>query len=125
MRNTRAFFLPLAVAILLSFFTIHAWAGDKIAVVQYELKPVGYVDSGKYLKTEWNAKLRNGASEHVKFNVTIVFVDSSNEVLKEATSEGELNAHETKSFKDTVLVKVDVAAKIASTRVIIDEIADP
>lgn len=125
MRNIRAFFLPLAVAILLSFFTFHAWAGDKIAVVQYELKPVGYVDSGKHLKTEWNAKLRNGAQEAVKFKVTVVFVDSSNEILKEATSEFELKGHETKSFTDTVLVKTDVAGKIASTRLKIDEIVDP
>lgn len=124
MRNTGAFFLPLAVAILLSFFAIQAWAGDKISVVQYELKPVGYVNSGKYLKTEWSAKLRNGAPEHVKFNVTIVFVDSSNEILKEATSEWELNAHETRSLKDTVLLETAVAGKIASTRVKIDELPD-
>lgn len=124
MGNTRTFFLPLAAAILLSYFTMHAWAGDKISVVQYELKPVEYVDYGKKLKTEWTAKLRNGVSETVKFTVTIVFVDSDNEILKEATCECELQAHETKSFKDTVLVESDVAGKIASTRVKIDEITD-
>lgn len=124
MGNTRTFFLPFAAACLLSFLTMNAWAGDKISVVQYELKPVEAVDYGRYIKTEWTAKLRNGVSETVKFAVTIVFVDSDNEILKEATRECELQAHETKSFKDTVLLESDVANKIASTRLKIDEITD-
>lgn len=124
MGNTRTFFLPLAAAFLFSFFSTHAWASEKISVLQYELKPVESVEFGKYIKTEWNAKFRNGISEPVTFSVTIVFVDSNNEILKEATSQCELEAHETRSFKDTVLVETSVAKKIASTRVKIDEIAD-
>jgi hypothetical protein len=124
MGNIRTFFLPLAAGSLLFFFATHAWAGDKISVVQYGLKPVEAVKSGRFIKTEWNAKLRNGASELVKFTVTIVFVDSADEILKEATSQHELQAHETKTFQDTVLVKMEIAKRIATTRVKIDEISD-
>jgi hypothetical protein len=124
MRIIRRFFLPIAVVFLLAFFVVHAKAGDKIAVVQYELKPIASVDSGKYVKTEWNAKIRNRASEVVKFSVTIVFVDSNNETLKETTSQCELKAQQTKSFKDTVLVESSIANKIASTRVKLKEISD-
>jgi len=124
MLNIRTFCLPLAAALLLAAFTMHAWASDKISVVQYELKPVASVDAGRYIKTEWNAKLRNGAPEPVNFSVTIIFVDGNNNVLKESTSQCELEAHETRSFKDTVLVESSLASKIASTRVKIDEISD-
>jgi cell division protein FtsB len=124
MRITGRFYLPVAAVILLFFFALHAWAGEKVAVVQYQLKPIASVDSGRFIKTEWNAKIRNRASETVKFSVTIVFVDSNNETLKETTSECELKAQQTKSFKDTVLVESDIASKIASTRVKLDEISD-
>jgi hypothetical protein len=103
---------------------MHAWAGDKIAVVKYELKPVASVDSGRFIKTEWNAKIRNRSSESVVFSITIVFVDSRNETLKEATSQCELAAQTTKSFKDTVLVESSIANRIASTRVQLKEITD-
>lgn len=124
MGNTRTFFLPIAAALMLSLFAVHAWAAEKIVVVQYELKPVEAVDSGRFIKTEWNATIRNRASEPVKFSVTIVFVDGDNETLKESTCQCELKAQETKPFKGTVLVKSSVANKIASTRVKIEEITD-
>jgi cell division protein FtsB len=124
MRNARRFCLPIAVVYLLTFFAVNAWGGEKIAVVQYELKPIASVDSGRYIKTEWNAKIRNRASEAVKFSVTILFVDSNNETLKETTKQCELKAQQTKSFTDTVLVESSVANKIASTRVQLKETAD-
>lgn len=124
MRIIGRFFLPIAVVFLLSFFALHAWGAEKVAVVQYQLKPIASVDSGKYIKTEWSAKIRNRASETVKFSVTILFVDSNNETLKETTSQCELKAQQTKSFKDTVLVESSVANKIASTRVKLKEISD-
>jgi cell division protein FtsB len=124
MRITGRFYLPVAAVILLFFFALHAWAGEKVAVVQYQLKPIASVDSGRFIKTEWNAKIRNRASEAVKFSVTILFVDSNNETLKETTKQCELKAQQTKSFTDTVLVESSVANKIASTRVQLKETAD-
>lgn len=122
MGNIRIFFLEIAVLFLFFFFSVHAWAADKVAVVQYELKPVESVNSGRQIKTQWNARLRNKTSGPVSFSITIVFVDSNNETLKEATSQCELEAYETKSFKDTVLVKTSIANKIASTRLKIGEV---
>jgi hypothetical protein len=124
MGNIRTFFLLFAAIFLLSFFTFHALAADKISVVQYELKPIASVDSGRYIKTEWSAKLRNNVSETVKFSMTIIFVDSDNETLKETTSKGELNPHQTKTFKDTVLVEASVAGRIASTRATVEEMTE-
>ena len=125
MRNIRKLFPVGAVALLLVFYAVHAWAGEKIAVVQYDgLKPVEYVDNGRSIKTKWSAKIRNGASETVNFSVTVVLVDSNNETLKEATSKCELGAHETKSFSDTVLVDASVAKRIASTRLTLQEIVE-
>lgn len=124
MGNTRTFLVQIAAAFLLLFFGMNAWAGEEIAVVQYELKPVEAVDSGRKIKTEWNAKLRNKTSGPVSFEVTIVFLNSDNEILKEATSQCELDAYETKSFKGTVLVEMLTANKIASTRVKIGEVTN-
>ena len=124
MVKARICFLSVVVVLLLAFLNLPAWAGGKIAVVQYELKPVKTVDSGRFIKTEWNAKIRNRASESVKFSVTILFVDSNNDTLKETTSQCELSAKETKNFKDTVLVEAAIATKIASTRVTVKEITE-
>lgn len=121
MGRTRTFFLPVAVVFLLALINSHAWAGGKLAVVQYALKAIESVDSGRYIKTEWNAKIRNRASEPVSFTVTIVFVDSNNDVLKEASSPCELQAQQTKSFSDTVLLEASIASRIATTRVRLNE----
>lgn len=120
MVSSRTFFLPLAVTLFLAL-TCTALAGGKIQVVKYELKPVETVDSGRYIKTEWSAKIRNRASETVTFEITIFFVDSSNETIKEATSSCELQAQETKTFSDTLLLETSIANKVASTRVSLDE----
>jgi hypothetical protein len=124
MEHSRTFFLPAAVVFFLVFTCTTAWAGEKIQVVKYGLKAVESVDSGRYIKTEWSAKIRNGASEQVNFEITIAFVDSNNEVLKEASSQCELEPHQTKTFTDTVLLDADVAGKVASTKVSIDENAN-
>lgn len=121
MANARAFFVSIAGVFVLGFFALHAWANDNIAVVQYELKPVESVDSGRYIKTEWNAKIRNKTSQPVKFLVTIIFVDSDNETLKEVASQCELSAHQTKTFKDTALIETSIASRTASTRVTVEE----
>jgi len=121
MGNIRTFFLPFAATFLLLFFAAHALAAEKIAVVQYEVRPIEAVDSGRYIKTEWSAKIRNRASEDVKFTVTILFVDNANETLQETTSQGELSAQQTKTFKDTVLLEAAITGRIASTRVTVKE----
>ena len=121
MAKARTLFMSVAVIFLMAVSPMHAFAEGKIAVLQYQLKPVAAVDSGRYIKTQWDAKVSNRASELVKFTLTVVFVDSSNKILKEAASQCELNAHETRSFTDTVLVEAAVANKIASTRVKIVE----
>jgi hypothetical protein len=123
MGHTRIYIISAAVAFLIALFSFGSWAADKVVVLEYNLKPVGYVESGKYLKTEWSAKLRNRISEPVSFDITIVFFDSSNSELKQDTTQGQLKAQETKTFSNTVLLDASLASKIASTRALIDETA--
>lgn len=121
MGYSRTFFLPLAVVFFLALMCTSAWAGGKIAVVNYELKPVETVDAGRYIKAEWNAKIRNRASETVNFNIEINFIDSNSEVLKTVSKECELSAQQTKTFTDTVLLEEAIARKVATTKVELEE----
>jgi len=106
---------------LLSYFAINALAGGKVAILEYALKPVAAIDSGRRIKSEWRATIQNRASEPVRFTVTIVFVDGNNEEISQAQTQCELNARETKTFSDTVILEAKIANKIASTRVAIVE----
>lgn len=121
MGRTRISIMWIGAVILIAYFTINAFAGGKLAVLGYSLKPVETLDSGRLVKTEWNAKVRNRASEPVHFTITIFFVDSKNEEISQAQAKCELNAGETKTFSDTVTLEANIARKIASTRVAIDE----
>ncbi len=122
MGNARTFFLLIAAAFLSITIAANVQASEKIVVLQYQLKPVESVESGKYIKTEWNAKIRNRASEPVNFSITIAFLNNENEVLKETTSKHSLLAQETKSFKDTMLLEASIASKVSTTKVILKEI---
>lgn len=122
MGYARIITILIAAVFMIALIPFGSWAAEKVIVVEYNLKPIGYINSGRSLKTEWSAKVRNRASESVSFDITIVFVDSSNSELKHVTSKGQLKAKETKTFSDTVFLDSSIAAKIASTRALIDEI---
>ena len=121
MGRTRISIVSIVAVILIAYFAINALAGGKVVITEYNLKPVASIDSGRRIKTEWSAKVRNRAPEPVTFTITIFFVDSNNDEITQAQAQCELNAKETKTFSDTVILDAVVANKIASTRVAIEE----
>lgn len=121
MGRARISIVWIITVILIVYFAINAFAGGKVVIQEYNLKPVASIDSGRRIKTEWSAKVRNRAPEPVTFTITIFFVDSNNEEISQAKAQCELNARETKTFSDTVILDAVIANKIASTRVAIDE----
>ena len=121
MRRARISIMWIVPVILIAYFAINAFAGGKVAILEYNLKPVESLDSGRSIKTEWSAKVRNRASETVNFKITIFFIDQNNEEISKAQADCELKARETKTFSDTVVLEASLAKKIASTRVSIDE----
>jgi hypothetical protein len=122
MNFSRLIMASVICVLLQILFLPGAWAGEKIALKEYALVPVEAVSSGKYIKTEWHAKLQNRAAEPVSFVLTIIFVDENSETIKETKTQGELAASEIKTFSDTVLLESDLATKVASTRVSINEL---
>lgn len=121
MGRARISIMWIVAVILMAYFALNAFAGGKTAILEYNLKPVESLDSGQRIKTEWSAKVRNRAPEPVNFTITIFFIDGNNEEITQAQAQCELNAKETKTFSDTVILDANLANKIASTRVAIDE----
>ena len=125
MERSRIMLIPVLAVFLMICFSMNSWAYDKIAVMEYSLKPIESLESGRLIKTRWTAKLRNRVSEPVSFSITIIFVGRNNEELKQAKVLGELKALETKTFSDTVTLETALANRIASTRVSIDDASTP
>lgn len=121
MKRARISIMLIVAVSLFAYFAINALADGKVALLEYTLKPVETLDSGRRIKTEWNATIRNRAREPVRFLVTIIFVDGNNEEINQAQTQCELKAHETKTFSDTVVLDAAIANKIASTHMTIDE----
>ena len=121
MGRARISIVWIVVVILIAYSAINAFASGKVAVLEYNLKPVASLDGGRRIKTEWSAKIRNRAPEAVGFTITIFFIDGNNEEISQAQAQCELEPRETKTFSDTVILDATVASRIASTRVSIDE----
>ena len=121
MGRIRFSIMLIAGVSLIVYFAVNAMAGGKVVILEYALNPVASIDSGRLIKTEWTAKVQNRAPEQVRFKITIFFVDGNNEVVSQTESQFELTAKETKTFSDTVTLEANIANKIASTRVSIDE----
>jgi hypothetical protein len=121
MGRARIFFMSVVIVSLLSYLAINALAGGKIVILEYNLKPVTAIDSGRRIKTEWSATVENRDHKPVRFLFTIIFIDGNNEEISQVKTQCELKAKETKTFSDTVVLEATIAQKIASTRVTIDE----
>lgn len=121
MGRARISLMWIVAVFLLVYFALNAFAGGKVVILEYDLKPVKSLDSGRKIMTEWHAKVRNRAPEQVNFTITVFFIDSSNEEISRANAQFQLGARETKMLTDTVTLDAVMANKIASTRVSIEE----
>ena len=106
-----------------SICSINSWAAnDAISILNYSLKPAGYVDNDKYLQTIYNMELKNNQATNHSFQVKIVFFDKENNQLKSSKKKFDIQANETKKLTDAVTIDADVAKKVASTKGFIEDV---
>jgi hypothetical protein len=115
-------YFVLFISFLIAFCTINSWADDAISILNYSLKPMGYVDNDKYLQTIYNIELKNNQATPHSLNVKIVFFDKEKNQLKESRKKVDIKANETKIFTDAVTVEAEIAKKIASTKGFIENV---
>ena len=108
--------LILFVACLIAFCSFNSWADNVINVVNYSLKPAGYVDNNKYLQTVYNVELKNNDAASHSFDFKVVFFDKDKNHVKESVKKVEIHANETKKYTDAVLVEADLAKQISTTK---------
>jgi hypothetical protein len=122
MKKTGICLVLFVCAFLFAFGSINSWAEDAISIVNYSLKPVGYVDNDKYLQTIYNVELKNNQGTPHSFNMKVVFFDKGNNQLKSSKKKVEIAANETKKFTDAVTIEADIAKKVATTKGYIEDI---
>jgi len=117
-------YLMLSACFLLSAIcSLNSWAaGDAISILNYSLKPVGYINDDKFLQTIYTIELKNNQETKHSFSVKIVFFDKENNQLKSAKKKFEIQANETKKYTDAVTIEADLAKKIASTKGFIEDV---
>ena len=122
MKKTGIFFALLISTFIIAFCSVNSWADDVISIVNYSLKPVGYVDDNKYLQTIYNVELKNNEGTPHSFNVKVVFYDKEKNQLKESRKKVDMQANETKKFTDAVLLEPELAKQVATTKGFIENI---
>jgi len=122
MKKTGICLVLFVSAFLFVFGSTTSWAEDAISIVNYSLKPVGYVDNDKFLQTIYNVELKNNQGTAHSFNMKVVFFDKENNQLKSSKKKIELSANETKKYTDAVTIEADLAKKVATTKGYIEDI---
>jgi hypothetical protein len=122
MRKTGISLLLIISAFLILSATANSLAEDTISILNYSLKPVGYVSGDKFIQSIWNLELKNNDGASHSFNVKIVFYDKDKNQLKEVKKDATINASETKKYSDAILLEPEMAKKIASTKAFIEDV---
>jgi len=94
-----------------------------ISILNYSLKPVGYVSGNRFIQSIWNIELKNNEATPHSFNIKVVFYDKDNKQLKEVVKDVNMGATETKKFSDAVLLEPDMAKQVATTKAFIDKLS--
>jgi len=119
MRKFGISLLLIIAAFLIICAPMSLLAEDTISILNYSLKPVGYVSGDKFIQSIWNIELKNNDGAPHSFNIKVVFYDKDKNQLKEILKDADINAAETKKISDAVLLEPDLAKKIASTKAFI------
>jgi hypothetical protein len=106
----------LFVSFLIALCSLNSWADSTINILNYSLKPVGYVEDNKYLQTMYSVELKNNDAASHSFNFKVVFFDKEKNQIKESIKKVDIQANETKKYSDAVLVEADLAKQIATTK---------
>lgn len=101
---------------------MNSWGGEVISILNYSLKPVGYINDNKLLQTIYTIELKNNQDAKHSFSVKVVFFDKENNQLKTAKKKFDIQANETKKYTDAVTIEAELAKKIATTKGFIEDI---
>lgn len=77
--------------------------------------------SDKYIKIDYNVKLRNKSDKPVTSDLTIAFLDENNVKIGEGRARGSFEAGELKTITDTIVLRTSDASRIASSHVTIQK----
>jgi hypothetical protein len=122
MKKSGVYLVLLATFLLTVYCSINSWANDAISILNYSLKPVGYVDNDRFLQTIYNVELKNNQGTPHSFNMKIVFFDKGNNQLKSSKKKFDIQANETKKYTDAVTIEAELAKKVATTKGYIEDI---
>ena len=101
---------------------MNLFAEDTISIVNYSLKPVGYVSGDRFIQSIWNIELKNNEASAQNFNIKVVFYDKDKNQLKEVIKDANINGSETKKYSDAVLLEPEMAKKVATTKAFIEKL---
>ena len=101
---------------------MNLFAEDTISIVNYSLKPVGYVSGDRFIQSIWNIELKNNEASPQNFNIKVVFYDKDKNQLKEVVKDANINGAETKKYSDAVLLEPEMAKKVATTKAFIEKL---
>jgi len=123
MRKTGISLILYVCAFLILSSAINSRAQDDIiSIVNYSLKPVGYVSGNRFIQSIWNLELKNNEQKPHSFKIKIVFYDKDKNELKNVDKKADIKAGETKKYSDAVLLEPEMAKSIATTKAFIEEI---
>jgi hypothetical protein len=91
-----------------------------ISILNYSLKPVGYVNNNKFISSNYQLELKNNERTAKNVKYTIMFYDKNQNTVKEVKKEINLNGKETKKYSDDVLLDSGTAKKITATEAIVE-----
>lgn len=97
-------------------------AEDTISILNYSLKPVGYVSGNRFIQSIWNIELKNNEADSQSFNIKVVFYDKDKNQLKEVIKDVKIDGSETKKYSDAVLLEPEMAKQIATTKAFIEKL---
>jgi len=123
MRKTGISIIVFVSAFLILCSSMNSQAEDNvISIVNYSLKPVGYVSGNRFIQSIWNIELKNNEQVPHSFKGRIVFYDKDKNELKDVDKEVDIKAGETKKYSDAVLLEPEMAKTIATTKAFIEDI---
>jgi hypothetical protein len=102
------------------FFTfdyLETQAQENITILDHTIKPLETVSSGRFIKTVWEVQLCNSSESPINCVITILFIDKNEKPIEEAKKTIEINANETRTYSDTVLLRATLAKQVVSTLV--------
>jgi hypothetical protein len=96
-------------------------ADSTISILNYALKPVGYVQGEKFVKSRWDIELKNNEEANRSINIKIRFYDIDKNPVKEVNQEVAIKGGQTKKYSYEVLLDSLTAKKITATRAFVEK----